>query len=473
MFEYAVVGSGIGGSTMAALLNAKGKSVALFEKEPYLGGCSSTFMHKNRLYNSGATTFAGYEEGFVVKEIFDEIGFTPDILPTDPSIVVIQNTKITPRYSDFDKFYEVVSKNYKHEKNLEFWRLVYEINSEFYNYKTHYYSNSNIISKTISLLSFIPLFLKFYKYLKVNAKSFIEDFFDGIDEEYMQFLESQILIVAQAKTYKINFFTAALALGYTFNKNYYAVGGFSKLFDGLTQNLEHIYKNTEILSIKRLPTHFELVAKNKSYSAKKIILNSTIYDSASLFSDKEIRAYYKKYEKLNNHQSSFMLYMTIKSKKKFEHHYQIIKDDMFVHTISKAVFVSFWEINHDELSHEWEYSITISIHTDERFWEDKTKYKKRKNELLNQLLETILETLDITMLEVKEHFGATPRTFRRYINRSQLGGNAITMKNFLPFLPSNDTPIEGLFHVGDSVYTAQGWPGVMFGVKNLKRLLDV
>ena len=68
---------------------------------------------------------------------------------------------------------------------------------------------------------------------------------------------------------------------------------------------------------------------------------------------------------------------------------------------------------------------------------------------------------------------ATPKSFKRYINRSQLGGNAITMKNFLPRLPSNDTTIEGLYHVGDTVYAAQGWPGVMLGVENLRGLLDV
>ena len=49
----------------------------------------------------------------------------------------------------------------------------------------------------------------------------------------------------------------------------------------------------------------------------------------------------------------------------------------------------------------------------------------------------------------------------------------MTIKNFLPKLPANDTPLKGLYHVGDSVYAAQGWPGVMMGVENLKRLLDV
>ena len=104
MFEYAVVGSGIGGSSMASYLNAKGKDVILFEKEPYLGGCSSSFSHGKYSYNTGATTLAGYQDGFIVKEMFDAIDFNPKLIQTDPTIIVIQNGKTTPRYKDFEKF---------------------------------------------------------------------------------------------------------------------------------------------------------------------------------------------------------------------------------------------------------------------------------------------------------------------------------------------------------------------------------
>jgi len=36
-------------------------------------------------------------------------------------------------------------------------------------------------------------------------------------------------------------------------------------------------------------------------------------------------------------------------------------------------------------------------------------------------------------------------------------------------LPSNDSPIDDVYNVGDSVYASQGW----LGVKNLKRFFDV
>jgi hypothetical protein len=74
---------------------------------------------------------------------------------------------------------------------------------------------------------------------------------------------------------------------------------------------------------------------------------------------------------------------------------------------------------------------------------------------------------------VVDSFSASSKTFGHYINRTQLGGNAITMKNFLPFLPGNYTSIKNLYNVGDTVYAAQGWSGVMMGVKNLQRLLGV
>lgn len=472
MFEYAVVGSGIGGSSIAAYLNAKGKDVILFEKEPYLGGCSSTFSHKKFSYNTGATTLAGYQEDFIVKEMFDTIGFTPELIPTDPTIVVMQNGKITPRYRDFEKFLSAVESNYPHPKNREFWALIHTINSDFYKHNGHHYTNATLVQKILSLSSFIPLGISFARYMG-SAEHFVERFFGEISGEYKQFLESQILIVAQAPLKEINFLTAALALGYTFNENHYVVGGMSKLFDAMTQNIEHLKRSSEVSKIRKRDGYYEIETKEAIFQAKELILNATIYETAKLFDESAIKNYYKKYEKLDNHQSSFMLYMTIKSDKNFEHHYQIIQDEVFKYTLSKALFVSISDKRDNTLAPKGHYSITASIHTDVRFWEDKASYKSQKKELHRTLLDTITQHLDIAEAEIVDSFCATPRTFKRYINRSQLGGNAITMKNFIPFLPGNDTKIKGLYSVGDSVYAAQGWPGVMLGVKNLARILGV
>ncbi|MBN2782422.1 MAG: NAD(P)-binding protein [Campylobacterales bacterium] len=472
MYEYGVVGSGVGGSVASAYLNKLGYKVILFEKAQDLGGCSSSFKRKGFRYNTGATTFAGYQDGFVVKEMLDKIGVKPNIIKTDPTIVVIQNGKTTPRYQDFERFLAALEKNYPNQKNKEFWKLIYKINKSFYRFNNYYYSNKNSFSKYLSLLSYLPVGIRFGNYLFKNSFDFIDKFYGGVDKEYFEFLEAQIMIVAQSKTKEINFLTAALALGYTFNDNYYVMGGFSKLFDEITKDIEDVKTGCEIKSIERKDGYFELKTKKESFKAKKVILNSTIYDSSKLFLDADVKDYCKKYEKLDNHQSSFMLYLTIKSDRDFYHHYQIIKNENFKHTISNALFVSFSDKDDNEIVKEGYYSITASIHTDARFLENKDLYKIKKNQLQKILLDTILNTLDIDESCVVDCFSATPNTFFDFINRKQLGGNAMSIKNFLLNLPSNDTPIAGLYSVGDSVYPAQGWPGVVNGVRNLTRLLD-
>lgn len=473
MIDYAVVGSGIGGSTIAAYLHAKGYKTILFEKEPYLGGCSSTFTHHGYRYNTGATTFVGYQEGHPLKEIFDTIGVQPKLIPTEPAITVIHNGKQTSRYKDLDRFLKEIHFNYPHGKHDPFWKLVDEINHSFYKMQGYHYSNRSKIKKLTSLLSYIPLFLKFRKYLQGNALSFIERFYGDLTKEYLQFLEAQIFIVTQASLKEVNFLTAALALGYTFNKTYTIPGGFSTLFEQLTEGMDQVKRSTTIQKIEKQEGGYLLHTKTQTYKAKQIILNTTIYDSQKLFEDQKITSYYAKYKPLDNHQSSFMLYMTIKSDRTFNHHYQLIQEQRYPYTISNALFVSFSTKGDTAMAPQGHYSITASIHTDTRYWEDEAVYENQKERLQHELVKSICDILNIQFDQIVDQFTATPKTFQRYIHRSQLGGNAMTIKNFLSKLPSNDTPIEGLYHVGDTVYAAQGWPGVMMGVKNLTRMLNV
>lgn len=473
MKEYAVVGSGIGGASIAAYLDAKGHDTVLFEKEPYLGGCSSTFRHKGFSYNTGATTLAGYEEGQVVKEIFDAIGFRPHVVATDPAIVIIQDEKIVPRHRDLETFLEALEQHYPHPKNREFWTLVHSIGTRFYAMHGHYYASRTLMSKAVSLLSYLPLMFTFQKYLRSNAYDFIHNFYKEISPEYERFLEAQIMIVAQAHSKKINFFTAALSLGYTFHKTHYAFGGLGRIFEDMTASMKDVRLKSEIIRIQRHKGYFTLHTKDDTVQARRLILNSTVYDSQELFEEKPVKAYYKKYAHLHNYQSSFMLYVTIKSDADFSHHYQIIQDEQYPFTLSSALFVSFSDKHDNIICPEGHYSITASIHTDSRWWNNKATYLMQKTTLKRLLLSAICDTLDIKDTQIVDAFTATPKTFKRYIKRSQLGGNPITMKNFLPKLPGNDTPIPDLFHVGDSVYAAQGWPGVMLGVDNLRKLLRV
>lgn len=471
--EYAVVGGGIGGCSIAALLNAHGHDVVLIEKEPTLGGCASTFIHRGSRYNAGATTISGCHEGGIVQRLFDTVGVTPNLISTDPAITILQGQKSCIRYRDLNRFIEEIQRFYPHPKHDEFWRLVHALQEAFYTLEeSYYYSNRSRLKKIASLMSFFPLLKTFRRYLFSNAREFIQDFYGDIHESYLDFLDAQILIVAQANSEKINFFTAALALGYTFNETHYPLGGMGAVCDSLTSKIPDVRKGCELLSVKRQGDLYHLTTTQGIIHARNLIMGTSHYESSSWFDDKEIRNYYASFEKLNNHQSAFVLYMKVKTDTVFQHHYQLISDREIPYTLSKSLFVSFSDPCDSAIASGY-YHITASIHTDSRIWLglSPSRYKSQKSELHDLLRGWICDRLFIQSDEIVESFASTPKTFRRYINRTQLGGNAMTLSNFLPLLPSNDTPISGFYQVGDTSYAAQGWPGVVMGAFNCMRLI--
>jgi phytoene dehydrogenase-like protein len=293
-----------------------------------------------------------------------------------------------------------------------------------------------------------------------------------MSSEFIDFLDAQILIVAQAYSDKVNFFTAALSLGYTFNETHYPVGGMGAVCESLTSKISDTRRSCEVIMIRREKGLYHIVTSQGSIWANNLIMGTSHYESSRWFDDLAIKNYYANYEKFNNHQSALILYMKIKSDKAFNHHYQLIGDTTIPNTLSKSLFVSLSDSD-DRAFEVGHYHITASIHTDSRAWLglSPSVYKTRKNELHDLLQGWICDRLGIDKEEIVESFAATPKTFGRYINRTQLGGNALTLANFLPLLPSNDTPIRGFYHVGDTAYAAQGWPGVVMGAFNCLRLI--
>ena len=463
MQDFAVVGSGIGGSCSALML-AQNYRVKLFEKDQNLGGCAATFKHKGSYYNCAATTFAGYKKGNFVYEFFNKHKINFKSQPLDSALTIYQNGQFFKRHKDLDQFCNEINKVHYHPKNREFYTLIHQINETFYAMDGHYYSNASIWKKMLSLRSFFPLLLRYKSYLFYDAKTFLQNYFDGLSSDYLDFFDNQLLIVAQAKSDQVNVLTLALALGYQFQDNHYIYGGMGALIDAVTQDLD-VERKCEIEKIERYKNYFALHSKNRSFLSKNVVLNCTLFDAPKLFDDPKIEGFFNKYKGFDSYKSAFMLYLQIDSAKEFDHHYQIINKKPFIHSISNSIFVSFGAKDDEKL----EKSVTISIHVDKRVWQQ--GYERKKEALTQEILQCLQETLQITKKQITASFSAKPYTFQRFINRSTLGGIPIKKHNLVYKLPGNDTPIQGLYMVGDTTYAAQGWPGVLMGVNNLQRLV--
>jgi phytoene dehydrogenase-like protein len=474
IYDYIIVGGGIGGVSIGAHLGNQGKSVCLLEKEPYLGGCSSTFSHKGFRYNTGATTFAGWGEGMIVREFFQSLAIAPELIPLKNAFTQINNTLNLPHHEDLNTFVQALETNFSHPKNRSFWENIYNLNRQFYRHNSYIYTKRTLGELIRSMGTFLPIAKAFWPLILQRADRYIQRHLPNISPQYYQALEAQLRIVAQASMRESSALGLILALGYPFLGNAYVKGGMGKLFDALESKIDSIHKATSVLHIDSKEAYYTAHTHKGGFFGRNLILNLPLFDSGRFFDPGPIRKYFNKFKTLDNNQSAFMLYGTLKCNKPLEHHYQILLPKALKNTISDALFVSFSDINDTQMAPSGHFSMTLSVHTKSSWWLelDKLTYTIQKQALVSQLLEIVCDTLGVQKEDFVSYFGATPKTFKHYIGRAGLGG--IPMHYTRPFFknPANDTPFRGLYCVGDTTFAAQGWPGVIAGVRNLSRILD-
>lgn len=461
--DLTVIGSGIGGS-LISILN-KDKNLVLFEKDKNLGGTASTFKRFGNYFNSGATTFVGYEDNHIIKEIFDSANFIPDLKKSSYAYRTIINGKSIDRTTDFEEFIESLNSVFYHKNNRYFWQTLKDIDERFWKLKDIYFAKYSLNSYLKSLKT-IDILFKEYKFLLFkSAKSFIKEVLGDISKEYQDFIDAQLQITLQSTSKDIPLLSFAIALSYPFHKIFYANGGMGKLFDDMLKNI-NVKKNEQIMQIKKENNFYRLISSKDEYLTSKLVLNIPVFECKNLFLDEDLQNYYKKFEFYD--QSAFVIYLKIDSKKEFLNHYQIILKESIPNAVSKSFFVSFSHKDDEKLSKDG-YSVTISCHTKALFWNElsKEEYEKNKEFTKNFILDELLKNIpDIKKEDIKIEFCATSKTFKRYINRFNCGATPLNLKNIFK-IPSSLTPFKNLYNIGDSVFAGQGWPGVALGVKVL------
>ncbi|RBQ28472.1 NAD(P)-binding protein [Aliarcobacter vitoriensis] len=462
-FDLAVIGSGIGGS-LISLMN-KDKNLVLFEKDKNLGGTASTFKRFGNYFNTAATTFVGYEDNNIIKDIFDSVGFIPDIKESSCAYRTIINGKTIDRKRDFEDFLDSLNSVFYHKNNRYFWQTLKDIDERFWGLKDIYFAKHSLNSYFKTLKTIETLF-KEYKFLMFKtANSFIKDILGDISKEYEDFIDAQLQITLQSTSKNIPLLSFAIALSYPFHKVFYPNGGMGKLFDDMLKDI-NLKRNEEIKFIKKEKNSYRLISLKDEYIASKVVLNIPVFECSNIFLDEDIKNYYKKFSFYD--QSAFVIYLKIDSKEDFLNHYQIILKDIIPNTVSKSFFVSFSSKDDKKLSQNG-YSVTISCHSKAIVWSEMSKieYENKKEFTKNYILEEFLRNFqNIKKDDIKIEFCATSKTFKRYINRFNCGSSPLNLNNILK-IPSCTTPFKNLYNIGDSVFAGQGWSGVALGVKVL------
>ena len=479
MYDYAVVGGGVGGVLAGALLSHLGKKVILFEKLGYLGGCAGTFKRGDFYYNAGATTFVGLKNNMPLDKVMGILKLQLPVKPIDPSLIFYIDDKIIRRYTDFDKSLEEIERNFPNRNNYRFWNQVLKVNNAVwkmvYDFLPYPLSPVKVI---VSSLRHFKDVITTLPYHLTSTKRVVLSTLGNIDKSYMDFIEYHILITAQAFSEDVPFVVGSLGLAYPNMDNYYVIGGMSQAVESFAKRIYQVEKKTKVLSVEKVGSFFRLITNRGVFESKRVILNKTVWNFGQILSmNGVIRDFVlSRVRKFKRMWGALTLYLKLKDNfpQNTDHHHLIILREPFSETGSRSVFFSLSDRDDPILSKDGFRSATVSTHTLLEKWEnlDQRAYEEKKESIKERVLRVLKERFPFMQVESVEV--GTPKTFEKYTERyrGSVGGIPIVREYYLLRYPSPITPVEGLYLVGDTVFPGQGWPGVALGAINLVMLLE-
>jgi prolycopene isomerase len=128
--EVIVVGGGIGGLTVAALLAARGVDVALFERQSQVGGCVTQFEHLGQSFDPTFGLFSGWQAGGVWERVFSQLpAAPPKVAKLSPNYVVrLPDGNDVPVSHDLAEMEQTVADTFSNcaDEAIQFFRAAHD-----------------------------------------------------------------------------------------------------------------------------------------------------------------------------------------------------------------------------------------------------------------------------------------------------------------------------------------------------------
>jgi len=287
--EVAVVGGGIGGLTVAALLAARGLKVCLLEKEPRVGGCAASFEKFGYSFEQGYGLYAGWQTNEIHARVFSELPVNaPEVRLLEPSYVVrLPDRSEIAIGGGTEAFEESLSRLFPQcaEQALAFYRKLASLSAAM---RRALQRTPDLLStsKSRRAFSLIAEGRIGAEILKSGQQSILPHL-DGLSSQFRRFLDVQLQAFTQTTTAEVGYLEAALALSQPREGMFAIQGGASTLANTLADSIKQSGSKVRLDSpVLRLSydssgaaTGVDLLSGETVTASKAIISNLTIWDT--------------------------------------------------------------------------------------------------------------------------------------------------------------------------------------------------
>ncbi|MGH9971566.1 MAG: phytoene desaturase family protein [Pyrinomonadaceae bacterium] len=212
--EVVVVGAGIGGLTVAALLAARGVDVCLLERESGPGGCVAPFEKFGYTFDPGAGLYPLWQKGEIHDQIFSQLPVSPpEVSLRDPGYVVrLPDQSDIPISANREQFEDALRTIFPEcvDRAIGFYRestLISDVLRRALLRVPDLHSASSL-RKTYALL---PDFLRAARIVKARNDSTAAHL-GGTSFRFRRFVDAQLQLLAQAPSDECSFLYSTLAL---------------------------------------------------------------------------------------------------------------------------------------------------------------------------------------------------------------------------------------------------------------------
>lgn len=484
-YEVVVVGGGIGGLTVAALLAARGVNVCVLERESNLGGCVAGFEKFGYNFDPGIGLYPLWQPGEIHDRVFSELPVEPpEVRPLDPAyVVLLPDHSQVPLTANSNHFEATLAATFPEcaGRAVAFYREIERISNALklaLERVPELYAAGSL--KQVS--AFGPNLLTARSILKSKTYT-AQEYLEETSPRFRRFIDVQLQLLCQATTKDCSYLYSCLALTIpkqgTFSIRGGAAGLVAKLAESIKTSGGKVRLDSPVLRLAYDPSGeavgVDLLSGETVRASRAIVSNLTVWGTyGKLVGLNRTPAAIRKRLGTLRGWGAYLLYagMDEAAARRIPHSTILALEDWqegqnYDPETSQFMFASAPEW--DARAPQGKRAVTVFTFSDVEQWftfhESAEQHEQQDQAKLEELWKRLHQTMPELADDLEVIETATPRTFYDLTRRKlgMLGGVGQGVEG-VEFLSADSighqTSMPNLFMVGDTTFPGAGLPAV-------------